>query len=79
MNTDNLWIRRPLGKEGVQSLVVTIDIIEKVHRAVFLRDRGYVENKDRHLSTVRAPAGLSLPESIAAWTRATVHGCCPSG
>ena len=44
-----LRIRRAFRKQGIQPFVVTIDIIEKVHSTVFLRDGGYVENKDRDL------------------------------
>jgi hypothetical protein len=44
-----LRIRRAFRKHGIQPFVVTIDVIEKVHSTVFLRDGGYVENKDRDL------------------------------
>ena len=44
-----LRIRRAFRKQGIQPLVVTINIIEKVHSTVFLRDGGHVENKDRDL------------------------------
>ena len=44
-----LRIRRAFRKQGIQPSVVTIDIIEKVHSPVFLRDGGHVENKDRDL------------------------------
>ena len=44
-----LRIRRAFRKQGIQPSVVTIDIIEKVHSTVFLRDGGHVENKDRDL------------------------------
>jgi hypothetical protein len=44
-----LRIRRAFRKQGIQPFVVTIDIIEKVHSTVFLRNGGYVENKDRDL------------------------------
>ena len=42
----SLRIRRAFRKQGIQPFVVSINIIEKVHSTVFLRDRGHVENQD---------------------------------
>ena len=61
-----LWIGRPLGKHGIQSLVMTVDIVKKVHRAVLLRDRSYVQKKHRdfhsqiHLAIVSAGVHRTL-------------------
>jgi hypothetical protein len=46
-----LWIRTSLSKQGVQSLVMTVDIVKKVHRTVLLRDRSHVQNKHRDFYT----------------------------
>jgi hypothetical protein len=45
----DLRVRRAFRKQGIQPFVVTIDIIEKVHCTVFLRDGGYVQNEDQDL------------------------------
>jgi hypothetical protein len=60
-----LRIRRAFRKQGIQPSVVTIDIIEKVHSTVFLRDGGHVENKGdgvaiRLLATVPVIYSLSV-------------------
>ena len=59
-------------KHSIQPFVVSIDIVEKVHSTIFLRDSGDVEKKDWNRA-VRLICRLSLPESIAVCTRATVH------
>ena len=46
-----LRIRWAFREQGIQPFVVTIDIIEKVHSTVFLRNGGHVQGK-RHLQTV---------------------------
>ena len=42
-----LWIRTSLRKQGIQSLIMSVDIVKKVHRTVLFGDRSYVENKHR--------------------------------
>jgi len=44
-----LWIRRPFRKQRIQSFVVTVDVVEKVHCPVLLGDSSLVENQDRDL------------------------------